>query len=658
MVDLSVELLQDLEVIPERAPAELVSVYAAAIQHLDLLIIDYCTIRDLVKLSGRSETSLHLLLIAMFASMSEGSICLKLTPESLKRKLEPIAGSKTEHWARVLISRAKAGSELIHVETGGAPGLFDDPHDEYRPLILAEEGGTRYLYFQKYYVSERNLKKYLSELMERETPLTEDRNEASRTVREVLEEKPVRINGGAALLNEAQRLGVTLPLDRSFVLISGGPGTGKTFIVLNLVRVLVRMGIPVPRIKIAAPTGRAAQKLTEALLRGIASMAEREPLDLEITALQGTTIHRLLEYSPSRNDFIRNRYHRIDADVIIIDEASMIDLVLLEKLFEAVGEHARVVMLGDRNQLPSVEAGAVLAHLIPDEEGPAGSSASRVVLLRDSYRSETRIRAAASEINNGNQGVIDSIPELDLRMGLPEDGMWRITPGATGEPYHKEMHHLLRFWGERFYRSGKNGYQSFQSLVERAGAETIDPSGRELSVSVRDIFSRLDEARILCPQRSGISGTSGINSYLASMMEPVFDPGGPGSIFSGAPVVITRNDYSRELYNGDSGVIIRGNGGRYYGLFRRMEGFVFLPVGALPQFELSYGITVHKSQGSEYGHVLLIIPDGVNENLLTREILYTGITRAKKLAVIYSSKAILLKAINKRIVRQSGIRLI
>jgi exodeoxyribonuclease V alpha subunit len=175
---------------------------------------------------------------------------------------------------------------------------------------------------------------------------------------------------------------------------------------------------------------------------------------------------------------------------------------------------------------------------------------------------------------------------------------------------------------------------------------------------VRDIFSRLDEARILCPQKSGISGASGINSYLAGAMKQAFDPGGAGSFFSGAPVVITRNDYARELYNGDSGVILRGNDGRYYGLFRRVEGFIFLPVETLPPFELSYAITVHKSQGSEYRHVLIIISDGVNENLLTREILYTGITRAKKLAVIYSRAAILSKAIGNRIERQSGISLI
>jgi exodeoxyribonuclease V alpha subunit len=658
MLDLSVQLLQDLEVVPERASAELRSMYAAAVEHLGLLSIDYCTIRDLVKLSGRSDPSLHLLLIAMFASMSEGSVCLKLTPESLKKKLEPITGPKTEAWARALISRANAGDELIRVENRNAPGLFDDPRDEYRPLIMAEEGGARYLYFQKYYVSERNLKRYLSELTAREAPLAEDRDKALKIVHEVLEEKSVRINGRAALLNEAQKLGVTLPLDRNFVLISGGPGTGKTFIVLNLVRVLVRMGIPVGKIKIAAPTGRAAQKLTEAILQGIASIAEREPLDLEIAGLQGTTIHRLLEYSPSRNDFIRNKYHRIDADAIIIDEASMIDLVLLEKLFEAVGGHARVVMLGDRNQLPSVEAGAVLAQLIPDEDGPAGALTRRVVLLSDSYRSEPRIRAAAREINNGNCGVIESIPEPDLHRGLPEDGIWRIAPGTTGEPYHKELHRLLRFWADHFYLTGKTESGSFRSLVEKAGARTMDPSDEELSACVRDIFSRLDEARILCPQKSGISGASGINSYLAGAMKQAFDPGGAGSFFSGAPVVITRNDYARELYNGDSGVILRGNDGRYYGLFRRVEGFIFLPVETLPPFELSYAITVHKSQGSEYRHVLIIISDGVNENLLTREILYTGITRAKKLAVIYSRAAILSKAIGNRIERQSGISLI
>jgi len=655
--EISYQLLRELSVISENDNPEIHSIYESAVQNLDLTGIDYCTIRDLVKLSGRNDPSLHLMLIAMFASLGEGSVCLKLDPESLSRKLKPIAGTKTETSVQSILKDVKKYAELIHVNNDASPQLFTDPRDEYKPLILAGDGDSSYLYFQKYYVAERSLRKRLSAVMERNVPLAKDPDAVKEIIHTVLEEKPVFINRVKAILNEEQKLGVTLPLHENFVLISGGPGTGKTFIVLNLVRVLVRMGVPVQRIKIAAPTGRAAQKLTEAIQRGIASLSGRDSPDRELAGLKGTTIHRLLEYSPSRNDFAHNKYNTIRADMIIVDEASMIDLVLLEKLFEAIDERTSIVMLGDRNQLPSVEAGAVLAHLIPDEENPAGKVKRRLVLLRDSYRSEPMIRETAREINNQNYGVIDSIPELDLSQGLSLEGIRRIRPGKTGQPYYKELHRLLDFWVEHSYFKQDKKAGSFRTLVDRACDHVLDPADPELAACVEDIFSYLDEARILSPVKSGISGASGINSYIAGRIGSALDPLGGGKIFSGAPIIITKNDYARELYNGEVGVILRGNDGRYYGLFRRMDGFSAFPAEALPPFELSYAITVHKSQGSEYGRVLFIIPDGLNENLLTREILYTGITRAKKLALLYSSTDMLARAIRNRVERQSGINL-
>lgn len=652
MIDISPQLLYDLHVISEQDSNELLSIYEGAAQNLDLRSIDYCTIRDLVKIAGSNDVSLHLILIAMFVSLNEGSVCLKLSRESLEKKLKAITGRNIGTIIKTIQSNIEKFTELIHVKDATASALFNNQRDEYKPLILVLEGDSYYLYFQKYYVAEQKLKQYLSDIMKRNSSLAKDPDKVRSILQTVLHEKPLYINGAKAVLNDEQKQAVMLPLYKNFVLVSGGPGTGKTFLVLTLLRVLVRFGLPVQRIKIAAPTGRAARKLTEAIHRGIASLPDRDvPFD-ELAILQGTTIHRLLGYSPSRNDFVHNNYNKIRADIIIIDEASMIDLVLLGKLFEAVDEQTSILMLGDRNQLPSVEAGSVLAHLITDEEKLTDTLKGRIVLLHESYRSEQRIQAIAQGINTQDPGVIDAIPELKGGQELPTAGVWRIDPPKSGDTYYRDFHHMLDAWVSRYY-SKKN--ESFRSLVAQASAYNIDAINEDLSACMHAIVSYLDEARILTPHRSGISGTTGINAYIAGRLGEIFDPAGRGKLFSGAPIIITKNDYDRELFNGDVGVILKGNNRQYYGVFRSLDGFKAYPAEALPPFELSYAITVHKSQGSEYGSVLFIISEGVTANLLTKEILYTGLTRAKKLVVLYASTAMLSQAIQNRIDRQSGL---
>jgi exodeoxyribonuclease V alpha subunit len=651
MIDISPQLLHELHVISEKDPAELRSIYEEATRTLDLRSIDYCTIRDLVRLSGKSDAALHLVLIALFVSLNEGSVCLKLGPESLKKKLEPLSGVDTGKLAKIFLSKIDSFAELIYTRDAASPPLFNDPRSEYKPLVLLQEGDEYFLYFQKYYDAEQKLKQCLDALMQRRVSLSDDPERVRAAMHSVLHEKPLYIQGVKAVLNDGQTKGIMLPLLKNFVLVSGGPGTGKTFIVFTLLRVLARLGVPVERIKIAAPTGRAARKLTEAIQSGIASIPDRDaPFDA-IADLQGTTIHKLLGFSPSRNDFSYNANNKIQADIIIIDEASMIDLVLLGRLFEAVADRTAILMLGDRNQLPSVEAGAVLAHLIPDKKRPSDTMADRIVLLDESYRSGQFIRTIAKGINDQDPGIIEAIPELKANLEFPAEGIWRIDLSAARGQVYKHLRRVLNSWVTHFY-SGKDG--PMRSHVAQAFAHNLNEMDEGFSACGRAIFSCLDEARILTPLRSGGFGTAGINSYIAGAVGGAFDPAGSGKIFSGAPIIIEKNDYDRELFNGDVGVILRGNNGRYYGVFRSADGFRTFPVEALPPFELAYAITVHKSQGSEFGCVLFIVPEGMNAHLLTKEIIYTGITRAKRLAVIYSGKAILAQAIRNKMDRQSG----
>jgi len=689
MDEITVQLLYDLSVVSDTHSSELKSIYGAAVEKLDLRIVDYLTIRDLMKLSGSNSTALHLLLIALFTSLSEGSVCLKLSPESLRKKLDAVTGAKTDAYVANILSCVDRHSELTFAIQAESPLLFDNPRDAFKPLIRVDSNNDRYVYFQKYYTAEQAMKEALAAILAKEPRSRADAERLSVVMRSVLVEKPVRINSEPVHLNGGQKLGILLPVCNNFVIISGGPGTGKTFIVLTLLRVMARLGMAPGLIKIAAPTGRAAQRLTDSIHRGISSIRDRDAHDDSLASLQGTTLHRLLRYSPSGNDFFHNKYNRIKADLIIVDEASMIDIVLLGKLFEALEDQACLVMLGDRNQLPSVEAGAVLADLIPKDRSGSFSAAAialiknvfpeikespllinpeqkrnairsdlledRVVILSESYRSEESIKTIARRITSRDRSVIADISELDPRDAFPEHGVWRIEPEKSGETRARELRHILNSWAAHHYMAENADGISFHKLVSSVSGIKPDTDDHAFSGRLKEILGRLDEARILTPVRSGIFGTTGINSHIQGALEGAFDPAGRDSIFSGAPVIITKNDYARELFNGDVGVIIRSSSGRYVGVFNRSGRVTAYPAETLPPFELSYAVTVHKSQGSEYSHVLFVIPEGIADTLLTTEILYTGLTRAKNLVILYAKSDVLSQAIQNRTERESGI---
>ncbi|MBN1495867.1 MAG: exodeoxyribonuclease V subunit alpha [Spirochaetes bacterium] len=687
MNDVSLQLLYDLSVVSDSDPPELKSIYGAAVQTLELRAVDYLTIRDLVRYSGSGDISLHLLLLAMFISLSEGSVCLALEPVSLRKKLEPVAGPDADRRIREVIGIPERHSDLVYTMPAGTSRAAVDPREAYKPLILVDHPRGRALYFQKYHSAERAMAESLSLILARSPGPRKDPEALAAAMSAVLREKPAMINGTPALLNREQTLAVLLPVLNNFVLISGGPGTGKTFIVLTLLRVMARMGVSPQRIRIAAPTGRAAQRLTDSLRGGIATISGPDAFDSGIATVQGTTIHRLLGYGSSRGGFFHNRYNPVPADLVVIDEASMIDIILLGSLLEAVDPTACLVLLGDRNQLPSVEAGAVLADLIPDDLAatysaaalsalsalmpgveppgppPAGKTGAlrvpspledRVVILRESYRSVASITTVAKKIIAQDISVVDEIPELDPHAGLPDHGVWRIEPGRSGAPFIPELRGILASWTARQYETKIGDGMTLKEMIRSVSGTDLFAVRNDPDNMLKRIISSLDDWRILTPLRAGLSGASGINEYLQASLASILDVTGAGTLFSGAPVIITRNDYDRGLYNGDTGIILLSADGRYYGVFDRSDGIRLCSVETLPPHDLSYAITVHKSQGSEYGSVFLVLPGAVTASLMTTEILYTGLTRAKTLAVIYADRPTLAGAIRNRTERESG----
>jgi exodeoxyribonuclease V alpha subunit len=339
---------------------------------------------------------------------------------------------------------------------------------------------------------------------------------------------------------------------------------------------------------------------------------------------------------------------------VVIDEVSMVDVVMLDKFLQAIDpEQTKLILLGDKNQLPSVEAGAVFAEMIPDGTRAARFE-DRFVVLQKVYRSGTNLLELANQANQGSFPPFKAVA-FDKALSQGSDH-WAF---VNAESFGQWQEHLHQWVDVQYLSPMSGGEQSYAALITRAGEMTADnitssEAGRSL---LGLIFSVVERARILSFLRNGMYGCTVINDVIANQLINYFDPSArrQSDGFSGALVIITRNDYSKELFNGDVGVIIKDAHEAYRAFFHRSGTYISFPVNLLPSWEFAFAMTVHKSQGSEFDDVLLVLPDDENHRLLTREIVYTGITRAKKRVLLYGSQPALNTALQRKIQRQSGL---
>lgn len=447
-----------------------------------------------------------------------------------------------------------------------------------------------------------------------------------------------------------QKVAAAVALTRRISVISGGPGTGKTTTVARLLAALIQTTRqPRCRIRLAAPTGKAAARLTESLGEAL----RRLPLTDEQKALlptEASTLHRLLGAQPGSQ---RMRYHAgnpLHLDVLVVDEASMIDLPMMARLIDALPEHGRVIFLGDRDQLASVEAGAVLGdicawvnagytagraaqlerltgHPVPaGESDVAGALRDSLCLLQKSYRfgSHSGIGSLARAVNNGDRHGV----RATLRQAF-EDIV--LHPLSTTEEY------------EAMLEQSQAGYGRYlQLLRERAEPEAL--------------IAAFGEFQLLCALRDGPYGVSGVNEQLEQMLNRRRAITLPrhSRWYEGRPVMISRNDSALGLFNGDIGIALeRGEGLRVW--FPMPDGSIkSVQPSRLPEHDTAWAMTVHKSQGSEFDHAALILPAKIVP-LVTRELVYTAITRAKQRLSIYANEQVLTQSIVARTERRSGL---
>ena len=464
------------------------------------------------------------------------------------------------------------------------------------PLVRDEHGRV---FLRRYWALEQSVASQLSRrLLDRDTDATDD---IERELGELL---------GSRLTPE-QRDAIALSLREPCTLISGGPGTGKTFTVVGTLALYIQnalgRGQAPPKILVMAPTGKAAARLSESLRRNRDLLACSDDVRSAIPT-EAVTIHRALGARRRGRGFAYDADRPLSADMVVIDEASMIDLALMDALLKAVPPSAKLVMLGDPDQLSSVEAGSVFADLC-DFAGTTGAIPIARLTTVHRYESGSGIARLAEAVRKQS---------AEEALALLKD---------------KQVEDVHLMSASELPTVQRNAARSLQAVLQ---SETVELQLEALKAN-----------QVLCAHRRGPSGAQSFNVAVLRHLTRLqgFSPGIE-------PIIIERNDHDLELYNGDVGLLRRDQEAAF---FTGAQGQArHVPQALLPQHDLAFAISIHKSQGSEFGEVTVVLPEE-DSPLMTRELLYTAITRAKERVHMVSTEASLRRAIERHGRRQSGL---
>ncbi len=618
------------------------------------------------------DTPEPVLLVAALAShqLGRGHICLDLDAllSEPEKTLSLPPEDPTGNRIPVQPPNFPGNIPLSHLVNHLEASPLVSPGSGNSPLVL--DSGL--LYLRRYWEYTQTVAQHILKRLSHEFPIPHDLESRLDALFE-----PLRSAGEKAKTQAHwQSVAAALVAKGSFSVISGGPGTGKTTTVVHLLALLQQMALEAGhklRIRMAAPTGKAAARLTESLVHAMETLPEnmRETLPRDVS-----TLHRLLGSRPDSRHFLHHHTNPLHVDLLVVDEASMIDLEIMAALLSALPDHARLVLLGDKDQLASVEAGAVLGDICqygdqanygPETtawiqkhtgynlrafEGNGDQLDQHITLLRKNHRfGETSgIGALSRAVNAGNPQGVEDIWQMGFEdiCRLPVNG-----------PDDESFPHLIldgHCHSTIPNPQSKNGYRPYLDRV-RSG-----PGKGPENLWLRAVIESFGTFQLLSPLRKGPWGVKGLNEKAADIL---FNEGlisARSGWYAGRPVMITRNDYNLGLMNGDTGIVLPVNDDNHRdrstlkAVFPMANGSLkkVLP-SRLNHVETAYALTVHKSQGSEFDHTVLVLPDHMSP-VLTRELLYTAITRSRTWFTLVSPYHELLgETVRRRTYRASGL---
>jgi len=468
-----------------------------------------------------------------------------------------------------------------------------------------------------------------------------------------------------------QMISVANALNKNFTIVAGGPGTGKTYTVTKILAAITLLAElqhkPAPRIALVAPTGKAAQRLSESINHAIKQFRTKiSDSILDVIPKQAQTVHRLLGVIPQNIQFKHHQKNKLSLDVLLIDEVSMVDLALMTRIFRALEAHCQVILLGDADQLPSVLTGSVLNELAPRQH--SGYSAANIEYLQSltQQKSLTSFKAKSAQTSDHLTFLVKS-HRFDGEGGIGKLATLVIQGnGALSWQLLKDNNIETEQVSRQIRLYSNNSNEWLAPLVKKYYLPIFTLS------AVSDAFIQFSQFRVLCAARKGNAGVNYFNELITSLLISYGVNANNDGFYHGQAIMITENNYQTGLYNGDIGFIWQDELGHLMAVFednlqskldddqeqslnKNNMKYRWLMLSQLPKYEAVYAMTIHKTQGSEFKHVAMVLPDRVDHQLLSRELLYTGITRAKSFISIVSKGNVWQQAVERKVQRYANL---
>ena len=632
-------------------------------------------IKVLMQLQPDMDENTIAVFFIYFSRLDDGNICIPLTQGKLAEKWQI-------KWEGLLLQENRLAQKnedekyfstiiekgLPQISADQLPNLIEyfDPQTPdtlpsfSKPFVI----DAGWLFAAKYFKAKINIENKIGLIMKHKSipPLEEEKEK----IREYFKRLTVTEGQAPMLLKDEQISALLRGLNENLI-ITGGPGTGKTTVVCYLLwELFLTKDVMDYGLYLAAPSGKAADRMKESIsetlsrlkLENISAGPERELAQKvfnKLNSAQSSTIHRLLSFNPSTNGFRYNAENQFEEkSIFVIDEASMIDITLFSSLLEAIPNDARVFILGDKDQLPSVQAGAVLGELL-------AKKTDSVAELKQSSRFNDnsdvgRLKNAMQEEKPLEKNLAFFTQWDDWKQNhnfadIPQ-GDYPVTsfiPAANYNSRQLQLEEIVNCWSKAFY----------SDLIQQAKEVSKNIEGSRLD----DLWKAASKARILCAERRSLLGVETINNFICSRIPKTADESADDDYFTGQLLMLTKNQSMFCLYNGDSGIVVVHNDLKYLmvkkeikentnsesqtitnyrslvqqGIFQR-GCYIFYPLHLLPKesLETAYAITIHKSQGSGYKAILVMLPSQPGHPLLNRQIAYTAITRTEGTTYIYA----------------------